>query len=567
MFPPYGEQYFSLIRKTGIPTLPNKQETLREENVNKLSDQEFDVLILGGGINGAVSAAALSARGAKVALLDRRDFASGSSSNSSNLAWGGIKYLENGELFLVSKLCRSRNHLMRHYPSSVKEIRFFATIRRGFRMPAFFVYMGALFYWFIGGCFTEKPRYLSRKTIKSEEPIVKVSDAIGGVEYSDCYLPDNDSRFVFKFIQSASQSGAVIANYIEATGSTFSQGSWQTTIRDGLSESQFDGERIIRSKAIVNACGPYVDSYNKLIGQDTEHRHVFSKGIHLVIDQISPSKKILTFFASDGRLFFMIPMGTKTCIGTTDVRVPNPSSSVTDEGRQFVLDNVNAQLDLKTPLTLKHIIAERCGVRPLVIAKDDFNKDQDWVKLSRKHVVDSNAEERFISIFGGKLTDCINVGRELANLIQDFGLCSQEDEEVWYGEPSATLKEKFLQEARKIDLDGKTPSSSVEKLSERFWRRYDERAFELLEVVKNDTEALNKPIEEIEYTVCELQLMAKSEMITNLDDFLRRRSKVAQVLSVKSIIDDPGLKEICVILFSENADQKLKEYKDKYSLT
>jgi len=548
--------------------LLNKLKTLREKNVDQLSEQEFDVLILGGGINGAVSAAALSARGAKVALLDRRDFASGASSNSSNLAWGGIKYLENGELFLVSKLCRSRNHLMRHYPSSVKEIRFFATIRRGFRLPAFFVYLGALFYWFIGGCFTEKPRYLSRKTIKREEPIVKVSDAIGGVEYSDCYLPDNDSRFVFKFIQSASRSGAVIANYVEALASTYSQGYWQTTIRDCHSDSQVEselgGERIIRSKAIINACGPYVDSYNKLIGQETEHRHVFSKGIHLIIDQISPSKKILTFFASDGRLFFMIPMGTKTCIGTTDVRVPDPSSSVTDEGRQFILDNINAQLELETPLTLKHIVAERCGVRPLVIAKGDFNKDQDWVKLSRKHVVDSNADERFISIYGGKLTDCINVGREVANLIQDFGLCSEEGKEVWYGEPPAVRKEKFLQEAAKINLDGKTPSSSVENLSERFWRRYDERAFDLLEAVKDDVGALNKPIEEIEYTVCELRLMAKTEMITNLDDFLRRRSKVAQVLSVQSIIDDPGLLEICVILFSDNANQKLQEYKDKY---
>ncbi|GAB1263564.1 glycerol-3-phosphate dehydrogenase [Aurantivibrio infirmus] len=539
----------------------NTFTSLRDENIAKLSDREFDVLILGGGINGAVSAAALTARGAKVALIDRRDFASGSSSNSSNLAWGGIKYLENGELFLVSKLCRSRNHLMRHYPSSVKEIRFFTTIRRGFRMPAIFVYLGALFYWFIGGCFTKPPRYLSRKTIKSEEPIVEVSDAIGGVEYSDCYLPDNDSRFVFKFIQRALRSGAVIANYVEALGSSYSKGMWETKIRDANSNSEKLG--IIRSKSIINACGPYVDTYNQLIGQDTEHRHVFSKGIHLIIDQISPSKKILTFFASDGRLFFMIPMGNKTCIGTTDVRVPEPSSSVTDEGRQFVLDNVNAQLELATPLTLDHIIAERCGVRPLVLAKVDMKEDQDWVKLSRKHVIDSNAKDRFISIFGGKLTDCINVGNEAANLIQDFGLCSAESEDVWYGEPSASLKQEFLTKAREMNLDAQTPSSSLEPLSERFWRRYDERAFELLELIKNDSNALNKPIEEIEYTVCELQLMAKSEMITHLDDFLRRRSKVTQVVASKNVLADSGLVEICQILFGENADQKLQEYKQR----
>ena len=108
---------------------------LRASNVRKLRESTFDVLILGGGINGAVSAAALAAKGVKVALIDRGDFAGLTSSNSSNLAWGGIKYLENHEYFLVNKLCRSRNHLMRSYPSTVKEIRFLTTIQRGFRFP------------------------------------------------------------------------------------------------------------------------------------------------------------------------------------------------------------------------------------------------------------------------------------------------------------------------------------------------------------------------------------------------------------------------------------------------
>jgi glycerol-3-phosphate dehydrogenase len=117
---------------------------LRQSNLAKLRQQEFDVLILGGGINGAVCAAALAGRGVKVALIDAEDFASGVSSNSSNLAWGGIKYLETHEYLLVNKLCKSRNHLMRSYPSTVKEIRFFTTIARGFRFWTCFVYMGTL---------------------------------------------------------------------------------------------------------------------------------------------------------------------------------------------------------------------------------------------------------------------------------------------------------------------------------------------------------------------------------------------------------------------------------------
>ena len=114
---------------------------LRDNNIKKLPQDVYDVLIIGGGINGAVSAAALAAKGAKVALIDKGDFAGFTSSNSSNLAWGGIKYLEGHEYNLVNKLCKSRNHLMRSYPSTVKEIRFFTSIQKGFRFPALFEYL------------------------------------------------------------------------------------------------------------------------------------------------------------------------------------------------------------------------------------------------------------------------------------------------------------------------------------------------------------------------------------------------------------------------------------------
>ena len=114
--------------------------TLRSSNVEKLGEQEFDVLIVGGGINGAVAAASLAGRGVRVALIDKGDFASGVSSNSSNLAWGGIKYLESMEFLLVNKLCQSRNKLMRAYPSTVKEIRFFTTVQKGFRFWPFLIF-------------------------------------------------------------------------------------------------------------------------------------------------------------------------------------------------------------------------------------------------------------------------------------------------------------------------------------------------------------------------------------------------------------------------------------------
>src|SRR5258706_948253 len=107
--------------------------SLRTANVQRLGEGVLDVLIVGGGINGAVSAACLAARGVRVALIDKSDFASFTSQQSSNLAWGGIKYMETLEFALVRKLCASRNHLIRSYPSTVQEIRFFAVPERGFR--------------------------------------------------------------------------------------------------------------------------------------------------------------------------------------------------------------------------------------------------------------------------------------------------------------------------------------------------------------------------------------------------------------------------------------------------
>ena len=106
---------------------------LRQTNVTRLEERTFDALVLGGGINGAVSAAALSARGAHIALIDRGDFAGVTSQQSSNLAWGGIKYLETYEFGLVRKLCRARNRLLRSFPSMVQEIRFYTSHERGFR--------------------------------------------------------------------------------------------------------------------------------------------------------------------------------------------------------------------------------------------------------------------------------------------------------------------------------------------------------------------------------------------------------------------------------------------------
>ncbi len=527
---------------------------LRDSNLSKLRANTYDVLVIGGGINGAVSAAALSAKGVKVALIDKGDFAGVTSSNSSNLAWGGIKYLESYDFLLVNKLCKSRNHLMRSYPSTVKEIRFLTTIQKGFRFPPFFVFLGTILYWIVGRCFTEGPRYLSARELLSREPSINIDNAAGGFEYSDCYLYDNDARFVFNFIRSSLNYGCIAANYVESLGSIREQGQWLTTAKNTLTGEQFT----IRSKVLINAAGPYVDRHNDISGQSTEHHHLFSKGIHLIVDRVTEVQRVLAFFASDGRLFFVIPMGPKTCIGTTDVQVQSPETQVTDEDREFVLDNVNARLNLERPITKADVIAERCGVRPL--AQKGGGGVADWVKLSRKHAIDVNKQDRHLSIFGGKLTDCINVGNEVSDIVSSLGISLPYRDKIWYGEPDDTVKQEFLHQAALMRLDEMTSESSSEPLTQRLWRRYGASALQLLEAVRQDPTGVDLLIENAEYLRCEIEYAARNEMITTLEDFLRRRSKISLVVRHEDVINAPGLKEACKILFGKQADAKLKEY-------
>ncbi|RLQ23373.1 FAD-dependent oxidoreductase [Seongchinamella sediminis] len=528
--------------------------SLRNSNLQKLGEQVYDVLIVGGGINGAVAAAALAGRGVKVALIEREDFASGVSSNSSNLAWGGIKYLESHDYLLVNKLCKSRNELMRAYPSTVKEIRFFTTIQKGFRFWSFFVYLGALLYWVMGRFNTAAPRYYTARDLERREPVVNTSNAAGGLEYSDCYLYDNDARFVFNFIRTALNYGCIAANYVASVDTRRVGELWYTRARDEVAGTELQ----IRSRVLINACGPYADSHNRLSGERTEYHHLFSKGIHLIVDRVTDNKRVLTFFASDGRLFFLIPMGPKTCIGTTDTQVADPEVGVTEEDRRFVLDNVNALLDIDPPLSLDSIIAERVGVRPLAVKGEGGVAD--WVQLSRKHVIEQSEHHRHLTIFGGKLTDCLNVGDEVVAKVAAMGVVIPHPDHCWYGEPAASQRQEFMLQARLMNLDALTDASSSEPLSERFWRRYGTAAFGLLERIREDENCADLLIENAEYTRCEIELAARREMIVKLEDFMRRRSKIEQVVRWADIERAPGLAEACEILFGEQAHARLAEY-------
>ncbi len=531
---------------------------LRNTALAKLNGGSFDVLIIGGGINGAVSAAVLAGRGANVALVDRGDFGSFTSQESSNLVWGGFKYLEGYEILLVRKLCVSRNRLIKSYPDNIKPIPFLATLDESSPHPTWLAALGATGYWGIGSFRTHRPRYLDPKKIEQLEPMVNTDGAVGGIEYYDAYLPDNDSRFVFSFVRSALDVGATAANYVEVAGAERRDGRWQVTLKDVNS----GGESFTcAARVVINAAGPFIDNLSSELGVRTAHRIVYSKGIHLVVPQITPNQRVLAFYDDTGRLFYVIPMGRRSVIGTTDTRVDTPFTEVTDEDRNFLLDQINSRLDLPEPLTAADIIADRSGVRPLVVAAGGGDqKDVDWTKLSRKHEIETDDAGSVISIFGGKLTDCLNVGEEVADEVERLGVPLEKDTHNWYGEPAKATREEFYRQARLMRLDDLRHKPEVEPLSDRLWRRYGRRAFEMLDEIRQDPSMGNDIIESADYLRVELHLAAETEMVTKLEDFLRRRSKITQVIREDDVRVSPGLHEAAEILFGEQADQRLAEY-------
>ena len=536
--------------------------TLREQNVSQLKSTTFDALVIGGGINGAVSAASLAGKGAKVALIDRGDFAGSTSMHSSNLVWGGIKYMESNDFGLVRKLCKSRNHLIKSYPSTVQEIRFLTTITKGFRHSPRYLWAGTWLYWLMGNGFTKRPRLLSPKNIKREESIINIDESVGGFEYSDAYLHDNDARFVFNFIRHALDYGATAANYIESLGAERQNGIWVIKARNTMDDSTFE----IRAKVLINAAGPWVDHHNALTGEQTSHQHLYSKGIHLIVPQLTDSKRVLAFFADDGRLFFVIPMGNRTCIGTTDTHMEHPDAVVTDEDIRFVLDNINTRLTLEKPLTGEDIISTRCGVRPLAVQSNQ-GSERDFLQLSRKHVVDINTDTAHISIFGGKLTDCVNVGNEIAEALTQLGVTLPNANFHWYGEPAEPIKQQFMTQAQRIGLDAMTPVTSSEPLSTRLWRRYTNKAFAMLNQIEANPRQAELLIEGTEYIRVELEHARDHEMITELEDFLRRRAKISLVVHHEQLRNSKGLKEACRVLFGDQADARFAAYFDRHANT
>lgn len=503
-----------------------------QTNSRKFEDSsDFDVAVIGAGINGAVASAALSASGLKVLLVDKGDFASFTSQESSNLVWGGIKYLQSYEFWLVFKLSLARNRLMRNYPNQIKQIGFLASIGPTAPFGRLLGTFGTLFYWGIGLFGTRPPRSYSAKTAKSIEP--NLITGRKAVKYFDAELPDNDSRFVYDFIRHAKSRGASARNYTELVGAEFKVNHWELELSNN---GKFEK---ISAKAVVNAAGPFAQNVSNLLGSKTKASLVFSKGIHLILNRrIALHDQVLAFWDEQERLFYVLPMGDRSMVGTTDTRVDSPETEVTQEDRDFVIRQINAQLELEVPITYDQVVAERCGVRPLVVESKSDAAVTDWHQLSRKHVLEVDSDQKVVTILGGKLTDCLNVGQETVTQMRKLGF-STNNPGRWFGEGDQVRKQEFfaLISLRVSD------SEAAKRISEGLWRRQGVQAFEIV-----GEHSISEIVPGVGVTELEIRHIAKHEDVAKREDLLRRRLPVSMTRSAQELKANKELEQLLVEL-------------------
>jgi glycerol-3-phosphate dehydrogenase len=506
-----------------LSAMSNQTQT-KNDNTNQEAD--FDVVIVGAGINGAVSAAALSAAGQRVLLIDKSDFASFTSQQSSNLVWGGIKYLQSYEFLLVFKLCLARNRLMRSYPNQIKQIGFLASLGKTAPFGRLLGTFGTLFYWGIGLFGTKAPSSFSAAQAKALEPHLITGRK--AVRYYDAYLPDTDARFVYDFIRHAKRFGAQAENYTELVGATFDQ-NWSLRLKSKT------GERLVTAKAVVNAAGPFAEGVSELLGSKTKAGLVFSKGVHLTLDRkITKDNQVLAFWDEQGRLFYVLPMGDRSMIGTTDTRVQDPHTKVDPIDREFVLRQINNQLE-GIEITAEQIISERSGVRPLVIENAAQANTQDWHQLSRKHVIEVDSRKAVVSVLGGKLTDCLNVGQEVVDEFSRLGFKVSKPSD-WFGEGDQS---RFTQFAEQL-VARCSSASEAQRIAESIWRRHGERSFEILA----DGQELTDLVPGLGITEQEVNYIIRHEDVVTREDLLRRRLPIAMSRSEAEIAANSKLQAL-----------------------
>ena len=385
---------------TAATTADSSPVEIRRLQLAALRSDEFDVLVIGGGITGCGIARDAALRGFRVALVEKDDFASGTSSRSSRLVHGGLRYLEHGYLHLVFEASGERRRLLRLAPHLVRPLEFLWPVYTGARVPQWKLNAGLTLYDALA-LFRNvgTHRRLSARQISSREPLLKRDGLVGGARYFDAAT--NDTRLTLANAIGAREAGAIVVNHARVAELIVDSG----TASGAVVEDTLSGSRLnVRARIIVNATGPWSNQLLGLGGADAGRTAVRgSKGVHLAVarDRVGNHGALTVLAPNDGRVMFILPAARQTIIGTTDTFTDAPPDEVraTEHDVAYLLAAANAFFP-DAHVTSTDVISAWAGIRPLVAGGADEDDPDD---ASREHAI-AQSVHGVVSITGGKLT-------------------------------------------------------------------------------------------------------------------------------------------------------------------
>lgn len=501
----------------------------RADALDQLGSGELDVLVVGGGIVGVGAALDAVTRGLKVGLVEQRDLASGTSSRSSKLVHGGLRYLEMLDFALVKEALEERGLLLtRLAPHLVRPVPFLYPLQHAWERP----YVGAGVALYDAMAMTgkydmgvPKHKHVFRKQLARMAPDVRTDELHGAIRYYDCQV--DDARLVMTIARTAANNGAHVATRTKVTGflreGDPSTGSGQRRVV-GATVRDLEGERDIevRAKVVINAAGVWTDEVQQLIGGQAQLDVDASKGIHLVVprDRIRSECGFIT--KTEKSVLFVIPWGQFWIIGTTDTAwdydLAHPAASKTDI--DYLLGHVNRLL--KDPLDHRDVIGVWAGLRPLLKPMRKEGEMGETTKLSREHTV-ANPVPGLVLVAGGKLTTYRVMAKDAVDhAIRDFGVTPASITD------RVPLMGAWGHEARTNQRVALSRSSGLDVgVIDHLLGRYGGLVDEVLDLIHQRPE-LGEPLPGAEhYLRAEVLYAATHEGARHLDDVLARRTRVS----------------------------------------
>lgn len=454
-----------------------------------------DLLIIGGGINGVGIARDASGRGLKVTLIEKGDLASKTSSWSTKLIHGGIRYLENYEFRLVRESLKEREVIRKIAPHITKPIRFVLPHVPSLR-PTWLIRLGLMLYDWMGGFISfPKSKVVNLGTDYNENPIKP--NFLTGYEYSDLFV--DDARLVLLNAQDAISRGAKICTNSKVQKVVRKKNYWEVFLSNG---------EVLQSKVIINASGPYVlDVLKNIIGIESKKKIRHVQGSHIITERLYVGEQAYILQLSDKRIIFLIPYLDKfTLIGTTDHEVKTyDNPEITDIEKNYLIKSVNKFI--KKEITEDDIIWTYSGVRPLV---EDLNENASKITRDYTFEIDDNGAP-ILTIFGGKLTTYRKLSEHALKKISKYIKITNKS---WTGN-------EILPGAKEIiDKNFLIP----EKLLKRLIKTYGDKIINLNQYYQSFMDGGEHIFEDL-YEF-EIKYLVQEEMAKTPEDILFRRTKL-----------------------------------------